>query len=300
MENEITTQGTAIVQEPTIMVEEKPMFAKPTITAENEGEKLALLGKVFNLHKEMRKFDWTPDSYNEKWEYEYFSAGMIKSNFQKACLEVGLLYMMDIDEIKSLPPVGNFRVRLNMIAYLDLIDIDTGATFSYPIMGESADTGDKCSAKLMTSTVKSVIATNFAVADIDPDMSELDIFAKREVLQDNARDSLRASGQNRPATTKAESKAKTPTKAQKPVEGKETAKDRAKPQDAPVEMVDDRSKPMTSAQKNAMSLIYNSVTEKAPEDFDLAIFENSFKTAESGGTRGHAEDWINQYKGMMK
>ncbi len=295
MENENTTQEATVtvVQEP--QIEDKPMFAKPTITAENQKDRVALLKKVHTLHKEMRKLDWTPDGLNTAWNHEYFTAGLIKSHFQKACIEAGLVFMLDIQDVETLAPTRGFSVRMGMKAYLTLIDIDTGASLFYTTIGEAGDSGDKCSAKLVTMTIKSAIATNFAVADIDPEMDIADNF-NREVKQEKAKNTLRANAQNKPtATVKTKTKATTPEKAPSPATGTETAEEPKLEADST-----DDTREMTTVQKNTIKMIYSSISENAPEGFDLTLFKESADGILKDGNRGTAGEWITQYRGMMK
>ncbi len=301
MENENTTEATFVAQEPTVEV--VPMFGRPTITAETPKDRVALLKKVFDLHKAMRSIKWEPDGHNKSWNHDYFTAGLIKSNFQKSCIDVGLIYYLDILDVEDLAPTKGFNVRQRMDGYLGLIDIDTGAEFVYPTIGEAGDSGDKCSAKLVTMTIKSAIATNFAIADIDPEFDIADNFG-REAKQEQAVNVLREKATptvNKPVTEqKAETQVEVPKKAPSPATAKETAKEPVK--DAPrlEKNNENAEKDMTSVQKNTISMIYGIIADDKPEGFDLSLFEESYKDVLENGNRGTADAWIRKHRGMMR
>lgn len=298
-----TAVSTEESQAENITAQETPVaceiFSKPMITAKTPKDELALLKKILNLHKEMRKLDWTPDGFNKSWNHEYFTAGLIKSHFQKACTEVGLIFIMNIDKVENLAPSRGFNARMSMHAYLDVIDVDTGAIISYPALGEAGDSGDKCSAKLMTMTIKSVIATNFAVADIDPERDLADNFGSREAKQNTARDTLRAIGSHTPPKPSAPSKPTSENKKPVAKEVQEAMDKKVEESKLEVDSAED-TRDMTTVQKNTISMIFKSLSEKPPEGLDVDDFKKSYDDVLKNGNRGTAGEWIKKYRVMMK
>ena len=246
----------------------------PKIYGGDKEEQIAMYRKIHTLHKEMRAIRWEMDGYNDAFKAGYFTANLIKSNFQKACIEAGLIYTLEVDKIETLPPSrGTHRL---LYAYLKLIDIDTGVTYSYPVIGEAMDTQDKGMPKLFTMAIKSVIATNFAVADIDP---ETDLYEKmgESVI----------SGRER--------------QAQNAIKALNAKKTSAATPTSKTEKTEDESKlEMTSTQKKTMGMIYTTLVESKSPAVDLEKLKADFESAEKSGTREAAINWINTYKGAVK
>lgn len=261
------------------------MDMSPQIFGGDKDEHIAMYKKIHALHKGMRAIRWEMDGYNEAFKAGYFTANLIKSNFQKACIEAGLIYAFEIDRIEVLPPQkGTHRL---LYAYLKLIDIDTGVTYSYPTIGEASDTQDKGCAKLFTMAIKSVIATNFAVADIDP---ETDLYEKMAgnftvERERQAQDAVKALNAR---------------KASEPISSAKSATSAPKQQKLADKKEDETGKEMTITQKKTMGMIYTTLNESKPEGLDLEKLKKDFENAEKSGTRGDAMKWINKYKGEMK
>jgi len=168
---------------------------------------IALLQKVYNAHKIMSEMDWPKDGYNQGQKYKYRTEGLLKKNFQLALLEAGLIYKLDIAEVAQMPTVGAMSTHLRANAYLTLIDCDTGASLSYNIISEAADSGDKTAAKLMTMALKSAISTEFAISsDDDPD-GDVKVSQTTQAERDEALNRMRAE-----RAKKAQRPVKAPTK----------------------------------------------------------------------------------------
>lgn len=246
----------------------------PKIYGGDKDEQIAMYRKIHALHKGMRAIRWEMDGYNDAFKAGYFTANLIKSNFQKACIEAGLIYSLEVDRIETLPPSrGTHRL---LYAYLKLIDIDTGVTYSYPVIGEAMDSQDKGMPKLFTMAIKSVIATNFAVADIDP---ETDLYEKMagNVISERerqAQNAVKALNAQKPSTA-------TPTPKTKKTD-------------------DDSKLEMTVTQKKTMGMIYATLVESKSTTIDLEKLKADFESAEKSGTREAAINWINTYKGAVQ
>lgn len=278
-----------------------------------EDDRIALYKKISALHTTLRALDWVKDGYNEHQKYAYFSEAMVKSNFQFGCLEVGLIYALDITDIVDMPAKGGISTLIRARTNLTLIDIDTGASFTYAAIAEAGDSGDKASAKLMTMALKSAIATNFAVADIDPESgrkSFAEDIATRESKNSEAIKKLNEKA--KPATVKSEPAIKPAVKkpveavlpADKAVAKNEEIKPVEKPASEPKLAVPKSGdtagdNTITVTQKRTMAMIYATLIEKKPAGLDVTKFDKEFKALNKDGNRDDALAWIKQYREMM-
>lgn len=206
---------------------------------------IALLQKIYYAHKMMSEMYWPKDGYNQGQKYRYRTEGMLKKNFQRALLDAGLIYKLDIAEVIQMPAVGAMSTHLRANGYLTLIDCDTGASLSYNVISEAADAGDKTTAKLMTMALKSAISTEFAISsDDDPD-GDVRVSPTTQAERDDALNRMRAE-----RSQKAQRPAKAPSK---PVE-----RQPPNPDDSPVKeeiVAPSRQEPALKAEEPAKTTV---------------------------------------------
>lgn len=255
----------------------KEMLARAV--SEIESYRSRLMKKIHRLHINMRGLNWENDGYNEMQKYPYVTASKIKANFQKACIDAGLVYAVDIDSVEDLPAYGRISTHMRADATLSLIDIDTGSAYQYKCVTEAGDSGDKTCAKLMTMAFKSAVATNFAISDIDPEdgyvplgeqiaMTEERNKSALEVLQERAKATTPAkatpsakSTVKPTATAKKENvKADTPKTSPSPATVKESPKDAESEATKDTETAD----ASTDAKKDKPSIAERSAVKPAP------------------------------------
>lgn len=245
-----------------------------------ESYRSRIMKKIHRLHINMRGMNWENDGYNEMQKYPYVTASKIKANFQKACIDAGLVYAVDIDSVEDLPAYGRISTHMRANATLSLIDIDTGSAYQYKCVTEAGDSGDKTCAKLMTMAFKSAVATNFAVSDIDPEdgytplgeqiaMTEERNKAVLELLQERAKATTPAkatpsakSTVKPTATAKKDStRADTPKTSPSPATVKESPKDA---ESEATNATEDTANTDTDAKKDKPSVAERSAVKPAP------------------------------------
>lgn len=271
---------------------------------------IALLQKIYKAHKIMSEMEWPKDGYNQGQRYRYRTEGLLKRNFQRALLDAGLIYKLDIAEVAQMPAVGAMSTHLRANAYLTLIDCDTGASLSYNVISEAADAGDKATAKLMTMALKSAISTEFAISsDDDPD-EDVRVSPTTQAERNEALNRMRAERAQRPvkAPTKPtgdpssnseDTHVKKETAApsrQEPAPKAETpAKEAVKADSASVPAETDDEAPTAIQVKTMANMLGRAESKAAPD-----VLAEMTKAHESVKTKAESATWIKKYREAVK
>lgn len=278
-------------------------------------DNIALLKKVYNAHKIMSEMEWPKDGYNQGQSYRYRTEGLLKRNFQRALLDAGLIYKLDIADVIQMPAVGAMSTHLRAHGYLTLIDCDTGAGLSYNIISEAADSGDKTAAKLMTMALKSAISTEFAVSsDDDPD-GDVRVSPTTQAERNEALNKMRAERAQK--ARKAQKAQKAPAKPverlqpnpndavkeetvapshQEPApKAEKPAKTTVKAESKTVPAETDDEAPTAIQVKTMANMLGRAETKGDPD-----ILAEMTKTHESIKTKAESAIWIKKYREAIK
>lgn len=282
-----------------------------TMTARDDH--IALLQKVYKAHKIMSEMDWPKDGYNQGQKYKYRTEGLLKKNFQLALLEAGLIYKLDIAEVAQMPTVGAMSTHLRANAYLTLIDCDTGASLSYNVISEAADSGDKTAAKLMTMALKSAISTEFAISsDDDPD-GDVRGSPTTQAERDEALNRMRAERAQKaqrpakapakpverlppnPGDTSVKEKTVAPSRQEPALKAESLAKETVKVDSASVPTEPDDEAPTAIQVKTMANMLGRAESKVAPE-----ILAEMTKAHESIKTKAESAIWIKKYREAVR
>lgn len=274
---------------------------------------IALLKKVYNAHKIMSEMEWPKDGYNQGQSYRYRTEGLLKRNFQRALLDAGLIYKLDIAEVAQMPTIGAMSTHLRANAYLTLIDCETGASLSYNIISEAADSGDKTAAKLMTMALKSAISTEFAISsDDDPD-GDVKVSSTTQAERDEALSRMRAERakkaqrhvnaptmptggqQSNSEDTPVKKETIAPSRQEPAPKAEGPAKETVKAEPASIPAETDGGAPTTIQVKTMANMLGRAESKVAPE-----ILAEMTKAHESVKTKAESAKWIKTYREAVR
>jgi hypothetical protein len=111
------------------------------------------------------------DGYNSGQKYEYAKAWQYKAMLNKACLEAGVEFDVDIQKIETLDIKSSEKMHLIRIwGNVTLIDIESGFDKTYNIIADGADNLDKGLYKAETMLIKSFVQMKFLRGNDDNDV----------------------------------------------------------------------------------------------------------------------------------
>lgn len=274
---------------------------------------IALLKKIYNAHKIMSEMDWPKDGYNQGQKYKYRTEGLLKRNFQRALLDAGLIYKLDIAEVIQMPAVGAMSTHLRANAYLTLIDCDTGASLSYNVISEAADAGDKTTAKLMTMALKSAISTEFAISsDDDPD-GDARVSPTTQAERNEALNKMRAERAQKaqkpvkaptkpverlppnPEDTSVKEKTVAPSRQEPAPKAEKPAKTTVKAESKTVPAETDDEAPTAIQVKTMANMLGRAESKVTPE-----VLAEMTKEHEAVKTKAESAIWIKKYREAIK
>jgi hypothetical protein len=137
---------------------------KSMATASNKTT-ASLAKKLMALRVALSGYSWEKDGKNIRQSYSYITEAQYKRNFQKALLDVGLDYRIDITDYRFIESISD-KMHLILANYdITITDPDTGESQVYKMVGSGADNGDKAIYKAETGAIKFFLASNFLVAE---------------------------------------------------------------------------------------------------------------------------------------
>lgn len=140
----------------------------------DSSNRICFLNKLHKMRKIISEYQLQNDGYNSVQKYEYAKAWQYKAMLNKACLESGIEFTLEIDEIETLDLKSTEKMSLTRVwGSVGLIDIDTGYIRYYPIVGDGADILDKGLYKAETMMIKSFVQINFLRGNDDNDVETL-------------------------------------------------------------------------------------------------------------------------------
>lgn len=162
-----------VVEEPKLECTEPPMTIESFGEIRNQ-DYISFLKKKHQMRKIISEYQLQNDGYNTAQKFEYAKAWQYKTMLNKACLEVGMEF-----DVELLPHGGVERVEIRSSEKMDLTkikgivsltDIDTGYMSNTMMYAEGADGLDKGLYKAETMLIKSYVQMNFLRGNDDNDV----------------------------------------------------------------------------------------------------------------------------------
>jgi hypothetical protein len=119
-------------------------------------DKIAFFKKLNAIQGDITKLP--KEGYNPHHKYKYARDEDVLELFRGLFVKHGLVWMVNVEDYTQ---EGNKTV---VILLIDLVDIDTGFTYSVPWVGEANDSQDKGMSKAYTAALKYFLLKQFIVS----------------------------------------------------------------------------------------------------------------------------------------
>lgn len=135
---------------------------------------VTLLKKIHKMRCIIADYQLQNDGYNSVQRYEYAKAWQYKAMLNKACIEAGVEFFVELDHIEHIELKSSEKMQLiRIVGKIRLMDIDTGACKTFKMFADGADSLDKGIYKAETMLIKSFVQMNFLRGNDDNDLENL-------------------------------------------------------------------------------------------------------------------------------
>ena len=148
----------------------------------------SLYKKINDLRKYIRNYTFVYDEElpSNLGGGEYYSIGQLYNALQQGCIEVGLDFSYDVDQVISfdkelVKPSGKLPIHVATVrTKASLTDIDTGINKDYFTIAQGSDTIDKAISGASTLAFRQWFTKNFSPKDANDEDSKIDETPKSE------------------------------------------------------------------------------------------------------------------------
>jgi hypothetical protein len=148
----------------------------------------SLYKKINDLRKYIRNYTFVYDEElpSNLGGGEYYSIGQLYNALQQGCIEVGLDFSYDVDQVISfdkelVKPSGKLPIHVATVrTKASLTDIDTGINKDYFTIAQGSDTIDKAISGASTLAFRQWFTKNFSPKDANDEDSNIDETPKSE------------------------------------------------------------------------------------------------------------------------
>ena len=148
----------------------------------------SLYEKINDLRKYIRNYTFVYDEElpSNLGGGEYYSIGQLYNALQQGCIEVGLDFSYDVDQVISfdkelVKPSGKLPIHVATVrTKASLTDIDTGINKDYFTIAQGSDTIDKAISGASTLAFRQWFTKNFSPKDANDEDSKIDETPKSE------------------------------------------------------------------------------------------------------------------------
>ena len=154
----------------------------------------SLYKKINELRKYIRSYEFIYDEElpSNLGGGEYYSIGQLYNALQKGCLEVGLDFSYDVDQVISfdkelVKPSGKLPIHVATVkTKAVLTDIDTGISKEYFTIAQGSDTIDKAISGASTLAFRQWFTKNFSPKNANDEDNNIEV--KEDVQEDKIED----------------------------------------------------------------------------------------------------------------